>query len=429
MTRISFIMPTFNRCDLIGESLQAILAQASDDDEILVVDDGSTDATPAVLATMPPRVRHVRQDNAGKSVALNRGLAMTDGAFVWICDDDDLLRPAVVDRFATRLAGTTAGFIFGRHARFRMDPVAGRIDMGAGYWPDLSAGTLARHLLEDAFVMQNGALVRRACYRDVGPFDERFLRSQDYEMFVRLALRHRGEFVDTIVFDQRKHDGTRGPATGLHAAGQAEDVWRRYDRMIFEANAPLLSTATFEAMFEGADAALVRRAALLQRACVHGRHDMWPEALDDLRTAASTLPQRPLHSVERAICRRMLGGKHGFSGALAPAMSDALRSIHRGGGVGHQIMRTALAGVLWRLRRDEAVVRHDARALLAAVAGPAGSMQHPCRTCHQPRSSTRRPDPAAGALRTGSCRVTAGNLTKGRTTFDRPFTTLDEPVV
>lgn len=375
MTRISFLMPTFNRSDLIGESLRAVLAQAGDDDEILVIDDGSSDATPAVVAAMAPRVRYVRQDNAGKSAALNRGLAMTGGAFVWICDDDDVLRPAVVDRFAARLAATDAGFVFGRHARFRMDPVAGRIGMDTGYWPDLSEGRLARHLLEDAFVMQNAALVRRACYRDVGPFDERFKRSQDYEMFVRLALQHRGEFIDTIVFDQRKHDGARGPAAGLHAAAEAEAVWRRYDRMIFETNAQLLQPDIFEAMFDGADQRLVARAARLQRACVHGRHDLWAQAISDLRMASMILPETPLHSIERAICRRLLGGKHGFAGALTPAIAAALRALYRDGGGGSRIMQAVLAGGLWRLRRDTPAVRHEARSLLAAVAGPAGSVR------------------------------------------------------
>lgn len=373
VTRISFIMPTFNRCDLIAESLRAVLAEAGAEDEILVVDDGSTDATPAVVAALAPRVRYVRQDNAGKSAALNRGLALTDGDFVWICDDDDLLRPAMADRFADQLSASSSGFVFGRHTRFCLDPAAERVDMGTGYWPDLSVGGLARHVLEDAFVMQNGALVRRSCYRDVGPFDERFLRSQDYEMFVRLALRHRGVFIDTIVFDQRKHDGMRGPAAVSHAAAQSEATWRHYDRMIFETNAPLLSPATFEAMFGGANADLVQRAARLQRACVHARHDLWPQALDDLQRAAMIAPDTPLHSTERAICRRILAGKHGFSGALAPAIAAALRGLLHKGGVGQQIITATLAGVLWRLRRDQPPVRRDARALLAAVAGPAGS--------------------------------------------------------
>ena len=390
--RISFIMPTFNRGGFIGESLHAILAQAGEADEILVVDDGSTDETADLVASFAPRVRYVRQDNAGKSAALNRGLAMTDGDSVWICDDDDVLRPGMVDRLAAGLAATDAGFVFGRHTRFRVDPAAGRIDMGAGYWPDLASGTLARHMLEDAFVMQNGALVRRACYHDVGPFDENFLRSQDYEMFVRLVLRHRGAFIDAIVFDQRKHPGARGPAENLHAAAEAEAVWRRYDRMIFEANAHLLRPASFEAMFDGPDG-LVRRAARLQRACVHARHDLWSQAICDLQVAATQMPGTPLHSTEVAICRRLLGGKHGFAGALNPAIAGELRALRHCGDAGRQILDAVLAGVLWRLRRDEPAIRREARALLLAVAGPAGATGLLLR-----HAAGRRPAPDSAEL-------------------------------
>ncbi|GGI67827.1 hypothetical protein GCM10007973_01200 [Polymorphobacter multimanifer] len=371
MTRISFIMPTYNRADLVAESLHAVMASAGEDDEILVVDDGSTDTTPQVVAALAPRVRYVRQANAGKSAALNRALALTDGAHVWICDDDDLLRPGAVGTLLAALESSGAGFVFGRHERFRMDPVAGRIAMGTGYWPDLSTGSVLRHLLEDAFVMQNAALVRRRCYRDVGPFDETFLRSQDYEMFVRLALRHRALHVDSTVFDQRKHDGARGPSAARHAVAGAEDIWRRFDRRIFETNAGLLSVPVFEALFEGTDKVLCQRAARLQRACVHARHDLWDRAIEDLRAAAAIGLDTPLHSVETAICARVLGGKHGFAGALAPPILGALRSLHNH--AGGAIVRAILRGVLWRLRRDSPNVRSDARKLLAAVAGPVGT--------------------------------------------------------
>ncbi|NJC08776.1 glycosyltransferase family 2 protein [Polymorphobacter fuscus] len=374
MTRISFIMPTFNRSALIAESLQAILAQADDTDEILVVDDGSTDATSAVVHSLGPRVRYVRQDNAGKSAALNRALAMTDGDYVWICDDDDLLRAGAVPRLVAALQSSGADFVFGRHERFRADSAGNRVAMGPGYWPDLATGTLARHVLEDAFVMQNGALVRRASYARVGAFDESFLRSQDYEMFVRLALECSGAYVDTVVFDQRKHDGVRGPSTVRHAATGADEVWQQYDRMIFQANAARVSRRAFETMFDGADADHVRRAALLQRACVHARHGLWPVVVADLADAAAILPERPLHSVERTICRRMFGGKHGFSGAMEGATRTELGRMYNGSAAHARIIRAGLAGLLWRLRRDTPMVRRAALSLLTTIAGPRGTV-------------------------------------------------------
>ncbi len=265
-------MPTFNRAGLIAESLRTVLTQAGEDDEILVIDDGSDDGTPEIVAAMAPRVRYVRQRNAGKSSALNHGLAMTDGAYVWICDDDDLLRSRAVAALVGALETSDAGFVFGRHNRFKIGPSGTRASLGTGYWPDLAHGGLNRHIFEDAFFLQNGMLVRRTAYESVGLFDESFLRSQDYEMFVRLATNCVGVFVDEVIFDQRLHDGDRGPNTARHAANASGDIWLQYDRRIFEKHATVLSLPLLETMFETGEPNILARAAHLQRACSLRRH-------------------------------------------------------------------------------------------------------------------------------------------------------------
>jgi hypothetical protein len=368
VTRISFLMPTYNRAHFIGEALGAILAQAGTCDEILVIDDGSTDDTATVVGGFGDRVRYIRQDNAGKSVALNRAMALTDGEFVWICDDDDLLRADVVDRMMAAI-GDGAGFVFGRYTRFREEADGTRVDLGTGYWPDLSQGMLVRHILEDAFVMQNAALVRRASYDAVGPFDEKMLRSLDYEMFVRLALHCQPRYVDAIIFDQRKHEGARGPARALHAAAQSDKVWVEYDRRIFERAYDAVPLGRYEAMFVADDPALLRRPALLQRACVSARHDMWPQAVDDLAAALEVAPESPLQPVEIAICGRMLGGKHGFAGALDPAVLLRLRAMRASKPGGAALTDYMLDRAMWRLWRDQDVHRAEMRRLMLGLAG------------------------------------------------------------
>lgn len=353
-SRISFIVPTFNRAHFIAESLYSILNQLGENDDILVIDDGSTDETEAVVRDFYGRVRYVRQDNAGKSAALNRALKMTDGEYIWICDDDDVLRPGAVELLFNRLAASDAGFVFGRYTRFTQASDGSRIDLGTGYWPDLRSGSLARHILEDAFPMQNGALVRRSAYEVVGPFDETLPRSIDYDMFVRLALAVGVDYVDALVFDQRKHDGPRGPRQNLHAAADSMKVWLDYDRRIFDRIDAKTPLAVFEALFEGEDALLVRRAGLLQRACVWARHDRWHRALDDLRQAAALDGNRVLHPVEAGICQRILNGKHGFDGALEHENAAANRALGRASNVGRMICSEMAVGGLWMLRRPQA---------------------------------------------------------------------------
>lgn len=347
-------MPTFNRAHFIAEALHAIVSQLDKRDELLVIDDGSTDMTESCVKSATDRARYVWQNNAGKSVALNRALEITDGEFIWICDDDDILRPNTVALLHDRLAASDAGFVFGRYTRFKKNEDGSRVDLGTGYWPDLRTGSLVRHILEDAFPMQNASLVRRTAFEKTGPFDETLPRSIDYDMFVRLALNVDVEFVDEIIFDQRKHDGPRGPQQSLHAASDSMKVWMDCDRRIFDRIDALVPVTAFEALFDGEDAKLIRRAGLLQRACVWARHGRWPRALEDLAAAAEVNGDRSLHPVEVGICRRILNGKHGFDGAFEPANSAGIRSLSQRSKAGRSICSQMAIGGLWMLRNGDA---------------------------------------------------------------------------
>lgn len=372
MTRISFLMPTFNRAHFISESINAVLAQMGEDDEFLVVDDGSTDETRDVVSRLGPRVRYVAQQNSGKSAALNRAMTMTDGRFVWICDDDDLLRPGAVDLLVREIAKNDTGFVFGKYTRFKEKDGA-REDLGTGYWPDLRQGSLLRHILEDAFVMQHATLVRRECYSTVGPFSEAMPRSLDYEMFVRLALCFPCAYVDTLVFDQRKHDGARGPASLRHAAAHSDQVWGEYDRLIFRNVRGSVPLRLYENMFTAPDPRLLHRVALLQRACVEARHGCWPEAMTDLAAAAALAPDLPLDSGETAICHRVLSGKHGLSAALESDVIEQFRALRRTNDYAAALVGAILAGTIWRLRRGSPDERSQAWTMLHAVLGRGGA--------------------------------------------------------
>jgi len=91
---ITVVMCTYNRADVIERTLRAVLRQEGPSLEIVVVDDGSTDATPKVLAAIDDdRLRVLRQQNAGMSLARNAGLAVARSAWVAFLDDDDVPQP------------------------------------------------------------------------------------------------------------------------------------------------------------------------------------------------------------------------------------------------------------------------------------------------------------------------------------------------
>ncbi len=91
--RVSVVIPTYNRASFIGATIDAVLAQTSPPDEVIVVDDGSTDATRTVLDSYGEKVRHILITNSGDLVARNIGLQASRGELIAFCDSDDIWLP------------------------------------------------------------------------------------------------------------------------------------------------------------------------------------------------------------------------------------------------------------------------------------------------------------------------------------------------
>lgn len=362
---ITAIVPTFNRAAMIGEALEAIMAQKRAVSEIIVWDDGSKDDTPTKMAEItarhPNRIRYERAENGGKSRALNKALELARGDYIWICDDDDVALPDATMRLSEPLdAHPEVGLVAGKHLRFSTPndlpgPVETRKIDDAGYWPDLGSGSILRHTLEDIFFFQNGTLVRRNCYDQVGPFATDLARSIDYEMTVRLLARYPAEVLDEPVFLQRKHDGARGPSWALAEAKRSEEVWSQTDREIFRRLRPMLPLSLYQGMFDG-DPKLVERAARLQRGAVYARRGDWNLALVDFEEAARTAPTIALAVEEVRILIRAMAGKHGVADIFSARHRRRVLSLARTSPAGRGIARALSRGAIWRLR--EAAQQH-----------------------------------------------------------------------
>jgi len=102
---ISAIVPTYNRAGVIAQAIDSILSQVPAPDEVLVVDDGSTDDTAAILAQFGDRIRVLTQPNAGAAAARNHGIREARGEWLAFLDSDDLWGPG---RIATFLRDITS---------------------------------------------------------------------------------------------------------------------------------------------------------------------------------------------------------------------------------------------------------------------------------------------------------------------------------
>jgi glycosyltransferase involved in cell wall biosynthesis len=108
--QITVVLCTYNRAERLGGAVRAILDQSGCEFELVVVDDGSTDETPGVLASYDdPRLRVIRRANGGLSAARNSGLAAARGAWVVFIDDDDLALPGWLAAFLAQTGDASVG--------------------------------------------------------------------------------------------------------------------------------------------------------------------------------------------------------------------------------------------------------------------------------------------------------------------------------
>lgn len=98
---ISLVIPTYNRANLIGDTIECALAQTQPFSEIIVVDDGSTDDTKELLNGYGSRLRTIHTSNCGVQAARNTGVSASESGIIALCDSDDLLEPEFAEKTAT----------------------------------------------------------------------------------------------------------------------------------------------------------------------------------------------------------------------------------------------------------------------------------------------------------------------------------------
>ena len=196
-------------------TIRSVLAQTRDDFELFVVDDGSTDGTPHVLAAVEDeRVVALRQENLGPAAARNAGIELASGEYVSILDSDDLWLPKYLETMAHALESDPGAGLAYTDA-WRLDDSTRRIHRRTIMFqqrpprrPPSDPEALLVELLERNFVYTS-ATVRRTLLREVGGF-QTLTRSEDYELWLRIAASGR-RFVNSgcVLAVYRDRPGSR----------------------------------------------------------------------------------------------------------------------------------------------------------------------------------------------------------------------------
>jgi hypothetical protein len=297
---VSVVIPTFNRAAVIGDAIDSVLCQGVPEIEVLVVDDGSTDATAAALAGYDGRIRYLRQEHQGAGAARNHGIALARGAFVSFLDSDDVWmagKTAAELALFARLPRVDAVIsdselwdegrlvIPSRFAERGVELPAGGELVVPSDWPPL----WARYSLFSTCCLT----IRRAALARLGepPFDPALRNHEDWDLELRMFhLCTVAVLPQRLASVRRFRDGTRA------GRGSERDQLRMRYQVLCRARGlpPLSRQATREMRAQRAAAARLlaasavgrQRADCLALAAAELRYGAWLNTLRVLAAAA-----------------------------------------------------------------------------------------------------------------------------------------------
>lgn len=189
---VSVVLPVFNRSQWVCEAVDSVLAQTMRDFELIVVDDGSTDATPDALRHYGDRFRLLHQQNRGVSAARNRGVRHGRGKWIAFLDSDDVWLPEKLAAQAAFLQSRPAARICQTEEIWIRNNV--RVNPGRRHRKpsgDIFTASLALCLVSPSAVMMEKSL-----FMETGGFDESLPAAEDYDLWLRISLRHPVYLID-----------------------------------------------------------------------------------------------------------------------------------------------------------------------------------------------------------------------------------------
>jgi glycosyltransferase involved in cell wall biosynthesis len=207
---VSVIITTYNRRHFLREATTSVLSQTRRADEVIVVDDGSTDGSEETVADLP--VRYVRTENGGVSSARNHGIALARGDYIAFLDVDDLWKKnkLAIQMAAMSLADSAVSYTDETWIR-------NGHHLNQGKRHKKYSGHIYEQCLPLCIISPSSVVIRRDVFDVVGLFDESLPVCEDYDMWLRICCRFPVLFVaESLIVKQ---------------GGHADQLSRRYDVM------------------------------------------------------------------------------------------------------------------------------------------------------------------------------------------------------
>jgi len=221
---VSVIIPVFNAATFITEAITSIQRQTYESFEVVLIDDGSTDASyqmMEILASQDSRLRVMRQENGGPAAARNAGIGVARGEFVAFLDSDDVAHPERLRRQVDYLDDHPHVCLVGgavRHITPQGDVIADHV-LGPAITSAQIADSQTRRL--NNALQTTTTMLRRDAFLEAGGFREQFRSAEDYDLWLRLQPRPMANLQE-VMCSYRRHPSQitsiRGELTLFSAA-------------------------------------------------------------------------------------------------------------------------------------------------------------------------------------------------------------------
>ncbi len=297
---VAVIMPAYNSAHYISEAIKSVIGQTMPDFELVVVDDGSTDHTADVVRRYlgDRRVRLLSQENAGPSIARNRGIAATNSRFISLIDSDDKYEPEYLAKMTGALeANPEMAFYCCDAMLFGDTETVGLRVYGEKRGYPLTLKTV----LSRDFQVHGSTTIRRKWVEKIGGYNPERRSAEDLDLWVRMLCEGaRGDYLNKPLIWYRRREGSlstdtrllhdseialytdvlsRKPSAEIEAICQSSIARSRHHRAIFLAKSALRSrryrdfiAASSEARRYGNNWKLAMASALLKPVVLIGAH-------------------------------------------------------------------------------------------------------------------------------------------------------------
>ncbi len=207
MSKVSIVIPAYNKYDQTRQTINSILNQTYKNIEIIVVDDGSTDVTYKLESEYNNSIRYIYTKNKGASAARNIGISQATGEFLAFIDCDDIYESNKIEK-SIEVLKNDLSYDFVYTDVYFIDQIGNKINQKSYTKNHPGSGYIAERILLSDFTITNSTLVlRKSCLKTISDFDEKIFIAADRDFILRLAMNFKAFYLNKKLTGYRVGSG------------------------------------------------------------------------------------------------------------------------------------------------------------------------------------------------------------------------------